>query len=281
MTMTHTLRALAMSAITLLVVACGTGTSGISDDGEQFASVNGKPISVESLAFYAERRTGTAWAELAPEMQEQVLNELINIELLTQQAQAAKLDQQAPLKQQLVLEHRTTLADAAITDHFANNAITEEELRAAFAELTAEMNGKEYNANHILVETEEAANTLLNELKAGADFEELAKANSIEPNASQTAGSLGWFEPAQMVQPFADAVRAMEIGKISDTPVETQFGWHIIRLNDSREVAPPEFDAVRANVERFVKNQRVQEYVNSLREGATIEKPDLLATPKS
>ena len=146
-------------------------------------------------------------------------------------------------------------------------------MRAEYEKRQGELGGKEYKARHILVESEETARDLIARLDGGADFTELAKQNSIEPGADQSGGDLGWFSPAQMVPPFAAAVTSMQPGERSKEPVQTQFGWHVISVEDSRDVPPPSFDQVAPQIERFLTNQRIQDYINELRGKAEISQP--------
>lgn len=261
----------------LLMAGCeGPDTSG---GGEGVATVNGKAITAEQLDSYAERRTGSDPATLEPEVRAQLLNELINIELLAQAARADNLQEKSPLKEQLEFQQQTAMADAAMTQYLESNPIDEEAVRAEYEQRQAELGGKEYKARHILVEDEETARKLIAQLDAGADFAELAKQNSTEPGADQSGGDLGWFSPAQMVPPFAAAVTSMQPGERSKEPVQTQFGWHVISVEDLRDVPPPAFESVAPQIERFLTNQRIQDYINELRGKAKISQPEPAATP--
>ena len=262
-------------ALTTLA-ACGSDKSSSASSeipADAAAVVNGEPVTQEAVAFYAERRTGMPVEQLAPEMRDQIINELINIELLAQEAKNKGLDQRAPLKQELAFQRATGLADASMTAYLEQDPISEDTLRAEYEARVAELGSEEYKASHILVEDEASANAIIAELDAGADFETLARERSIEPGAEQSAGSLGWFAPGQMVEPFANAVSNMEDGSISAAPVQTQFGWHVIRREEAREVPPPAFEDIKPQIERFLTNQKIQEYINVLRDDASIEKP--------
>src|SRR5690606_30696082 len=147
--------------------------------------------------------------------------------------------------------------DAAMTQYLEQHPVGEEDMRAEYEQRKSELGGKEYKARHILVDSEERATQLIAELDGGAQFAELAKVHSIEPGAEQSGGDLGWFQASQMVPPFAAAVSSMQPGERSTAPVQTQFGWHVIALEDVREVAPPAFEQVAPQIERFMMNQRV------------------------
>ncbi|HEX7029546.1 MAG TPA: peptidylprolyl isomerase [Gammaproteobacteria bacterium] len=254
----------------LLLAACNGNAPAPAETREGIASVNGEAITESEFNSYAERRTGSDPAALEPMIREQLLNELVNIELLAQAAAADKLQEKSPLKEQLEFQRQTAMADAAMTAYLEKHPVAEEAVRAEYEKRQAELSGTEYKARHILVEDEATANELINELEAGADFAELAKQHSIEPGADQSGGDLGWFSPAQMVPPFAAAVTSMQPGERSETPVQTQFGWHVISVEDKREVPPPPFEQVAPQIQRFLTSQRIQDYINELRGKAEI-----------
>lgn len=262
-------------ALLLIAAGCEGPDNGETAAGEGIASVNGIAITEEEFSAYAERRAGANAATLEPQMREQLLNELINIELLAQAAKTAKLHEQSPLKEQLAFQRETAMADAAMTQYLESNPITEEDIRAEYEQRKGELGGTEYKARHILVESQEQAQEIIAQLEGGADFAEVAKEHSIEPGADQSGGDLGWFSPAQMVPPFAAAVSAMEPGTRSDAPVQTQFGWHVIKVEDKRAVPPPDFEQVSQQIERFMTNQRIQAYINELRAKAEISQDEI------
>ena len=164
---------------------------------------------------------------------------------------------------------RSTLAAAAIKAYMTNNEISDEDLRTAYDTGVGKA-GPEYNARHILVETEEQANEVIKALDEGGDFAELAKEKSTGPSGPQ-GGELGWFSAGQMVKPFSDAAAALEKGSYTKQPVQTQFGWHVIRLEDTREGTPPPFDDVKARLKIMLANQKLQQHVEQLRSSATID----------
>ena len=273
-----------MPALLLAMTGCDSNntTSGDASTkpvGTVVAKVNDKTITEEQLNNYAERRAGTDPATLEPQIKAQLLNELINIELLAQAALADKLHEQSPLKEQLAFQRETAMADAAMTQYLEQNPITDEDVRAEYEQRKSELGGTEYKARHILVESEETARNLIAELDQGADFVTLAKENSTEPGADQSGGDLGWFSPAQMVPPFAAAITAMQAGERSQEPVQTQYGWHVIAVEDTRDVPPPAFEDVAPQIQRFLTNQRIQAFINELRDKAEISENGASVTP--
>ena len=142
--------------------------------------------------------------------------------------------------------------------------VTEDEMQAAYDEQVKLMPPLEFKARHILVESQAEAIDIIEELNGGADFQELAKTRSTGPSGP-SGGDLGWFSPTQMVAPFTSAVESMEDGEISSTPVQTQFGWHVILREESRESVPPPYESSKENVRAMVQQQKFQDALAELR----------------
>lgn len=196
---------------------------------------------------------------------EGILDQVIRQEVLAQGPEASETRRvQAALDN----ERRALLASEALAA-VSEELVTEEALRAAYAAnyLEAEQE-EEYNASHILVETEDAAQAVIAELDAGADFAELARERSTGPSGPN-GGALGWFGPGMMVPAFQDAVEALEPGTVSG-PVQTQFGWHVIRLNESRVPDVPDFESVRGELESALQQDAIATYVDEAVNGAEI-----------
>ncbi|PSL18006.1 peptidylprolyl isomerase [Shimia abyssi] len=186
-------------------------------------------------------------------------------QLIQQTALAQSIGDAVPKRIELVLvNERRTLLAADVIDHvLTENAPTEDDVQSAYNEKYGNFEGApEFNASHILVETEEEANSIREALNAGSDFSEMAKAKSTGPSGP-SGGALGWFGLGQMVQPFETAVTSMAVGEISQ-PVETQFGWHLIILNDKRHQAAPSLEDVRAELQTELQNKVVDAYVTEL-----------------
>ncbi|WP_323009278.1 peptidylprolyl isomerase [Paracoccus sp. (in: a-proteobacteria)] len=180
----------------------------------------------------------------------------------------------------LEIEKRAYLA-GSVLEKIAAAEPDEAELKAAYAQAFGDQTqpATEYSAAHILVKTKEEAEAIAQQIKDGADFGQLAEEKSTD-NSGPNKGDLGWFQPAQMVEPFAEAVKALEKGQVSD-PVETQFGWHLIKLNDTREVTPPAFEEIKDQLAVQVRRDKVQAEIEKRMSEATVEKteglsPDLL-----
>lgn len=234
---------------------------------EAVASVNGIYISKKTLETLekeiAERSQGQSFPR------EQLLEELIQRELLIQQAQQKQLDKSPEVIERMNTVKNSLLSQAALQDYLKNNPVTEDEIKAEYDSKMGNM-GSEYKARHILVKTEDEAKKLIAELEKGASFEALAKKHSIDPMGSE-GGDLGWFTADRMVPPFSEAVVALENGKFSKTPVQTQFGWHVILREDSRALTPPPFDAVKEQIRPMLQRQKAQAMIESLRKNAKVE----------
>jgi peptidyl-prolyl cis-trans isomerase C len=239
--------------------------------GTPVALVNGKPISSETFDFYVKSRANKATADLTAEQKQQLLDELIRVELTAQQAVKEGLDKQSDVIDRLDLTRQNVLADAVVQNYMKGKTPTEQELRAEYETQVAAMSKTEYKARHILVATEPYAQAIIEKLHKGADFAEIARKESMD-NSKNEGGELGWFKPQGMVPQFADAVAALKKGEITAKPVQTQYGWHVIQLEDTREVVPPDFEQAKEQLGRIVQQKKLQAYIDELKKTATIEK---------
>lgn len=233
------------------------------------ARVNGVAIDQSLVDAYKQRRpAGRSDGEVS---EDRLVEELIIQQLLANQAVSEGLDKDPAVVAELEVVRRGLLAGKALEAHLAQNPVTEEQMRAEYDKLVANMAGTEYKARHILVPTEEEGNAVVAELDAGADFAELAKSKSTGPSG-KNGGELGWFGPNQMVQPFSEAVAGMEKGTYTKQPVQTQFGWHVILLEDTRDAAPPAYEDLKDRIRTLIEQRTTQAYMVSLRQDALVEK---------
>lgn len=253
---------------TALPTSTGSGASSSAAlEGEAIATVNGTKITQDVFDVYmGQRASKTHGSEVD---RETVLNELVALELMRQEAVSKGLGNTTLVAATLNQMERSTLAGAAIKSFMDGNQVTDEDAKAFYDEQVG-VPGKEYKARHILVETEDEAKALIAELDGGKDFSELAKEKSTGPSGP-SGGELGWFGAGQMVKPFADAAASMEKGTYSKTPVQTEFGWHVIMLDDIRDSTPPPFDDVKERLKVLLINKQLQEHINTLRESAKID----------
>jgi peptidyl-prolyl cis-trans isomerase C len=241
-------------------------TSAAAETGEVVATVNGSPITKAVLDVYSGQRMAKGAEEATPET---MLNELITLELMRQEADSKGLGSQPVVVASIDQLQRSALAGAAIKDFMDKNPVQDEAIKTYYDQNIAAP-GKEYQARHILVEKEDDAKNIISLLDTGTDFSELAKEKSTDSSGA-SGGELGWFSPGQMVKEFADAAAALEKGSYTKTPVKTQFGWHVILLEDVRDSTPPPFDDVKDRLKMGLANQELQKHIQQIRETAKIE----------
>jgi peptidyl-prolyl cis-trans isomerase C len=258
------LRTRARAAVGAVMFVCaGTALA------QNAAIVNNKPIPKARLdefvaALAAQGRPDT------PELRNAVREELIAREIFTQEAERRGLTRNAEVQRQLDNSRQEILIRAVIRDHFRTKPISDADIKAEYDKATQGQGDKEYRARHILVEKEDAARKIIADLQAGAKFEELAK-QSKDPGSAANGGDLDWNGAGTFVKPFADAMVKLEKGKFTEAPVQTQFGWHVIRLDDVRDVKPPPLDQVKPQIQQELERRRIQELQKELRAKAKIQ----------
>ena len=258
-------------AASALTVGCISALPALAQDADTtVATVNGEAITLGQMIAM---RQGLG-ADATQGMPDEALWDLMLDQMIRQTAVAQTAGD--PLSKRdaaaLEIERRAYLA-GSVLEKTAATEPTEEELKAAYDKAFGSADAKiEYNAAHILVKTKEEAEQIEKELADGADFGELAEQKSTD-NSGPNKGDLGWFQPEQMVAPFAEAVKGLEKGKVS-APVETQFGWHVIKLIDSREVTPPSFDEIKPQLAVQVRRDRVQAAIEKRVAESEVEKTE-------
>ncbi|HMN65156.1 MAG: peptidylprolyl isomerase [Burkholderiaceae bacterium] len=256
------LRLAKLAAVALLPIASAALA-------QNAAVVNNKPIPKQKVddfvaALAAQGRPDT------PELRAAVREELIARELFVQEAEKKGLTRNADVQRQLDNVRQDILIRALIRDHLKANPIKDDEIKAEYDKIRAQAGDKEYHARHILVEKEDEAKDIIAQLKKGAKFEELAK-KSKDTGSAQSGGDLDWNTPQTFVKEFSDAMVKLEKGKFTETPVKTQFGYHVIRLDDVREAKAPPLEQVRPQIQQELERHRVQALQQSLRAKAKIQ----------
>ncbi|MFC7702704.1 peptidylprolyl isomerase [Plastorhodobacter daqingensis] len=229
------------------------------------ATVNGTEITLGEMIVLREQLP-----EQYQALPDEVLFEGILDQLIQQTALAQTLEGNLSRRDQIAIENeRRAYIASTVLSEAADAAVSDEALQQAYDRLFAEAEPtREYNAAHILVETEEEARALKSEIDGGADFAELAREHSRD-GAAQGGGALGWFGPGMMVQPFEDAVTQLEVGEVSD-PVQTQFGWHLVRLNETRMAEAPALDDVRGELAAELQREAIEARIAELTANAEI-----------
>jgi peptidyl-prolyl cis-trans isomerase C len=233
------------------------------------ATIDGKPISSELFDAFSHARARKPASELTAEQRKELLEQMINLQLTADAAVKSGLDKQPDTAARVEISRLNVLADAALEEHLKGKEPTEQELRAEYETQVAAMPKLEYRARHILVATEAFGQTIIEKLHKGADFAELARKESMD--SKENGGELGWFSPQRMVPEFAAAVTALKKGEITQKPVKTQYGWHVIQLEDTRDVSAPDYEEVKSRLGQIVQNKKLQAYLDGLKKTAKIE----------
>ena len=237
---------------------------------QNVAIVNGKAIPTSRVDALAEqvKRGGR---QVTPEMQGQLKEEVIMREVFMQEAQVRGLDATEDYKSQIELARQAILIRELFSDYQKKNPVTDEEVKAEYDRLVAANAGKEFRAHHILVATEDEAKAIIAKLKKGGKFEDIAKKSSKDTGSGAKGGDLDWAPPGTYVKEFGDALAGLSKGKMTETPVKTQFGYHIIRLDDIRDAVAPKFEDVKPQLAQQLQQQKVAKYQAELRAKAKIE----------
>jgi peptidyl-prolyl cis-trans isomerase C len=265
----------------IVVVSLAAGTSACSQNTSSssgttgalgptnVATINGKPLPESVLRVYALTTEGGNLEDVAPEVRQRLIDELIGVALLTQEAEKAGLSGSRTVAAQVELQRLQLLARAQLTSHLEKNPPTEDELRKIYEENLPRLSGEQYKTRHILVPTEAEATSVIERLRGGQGFVALAQEHADGPTGPN-GGSLDWLTTDSMPPEFAAAVRAMTVGSHSATPVKTEYGFHVILLEETRKQEPPALEEVRSELVSAVERNRVQDYLKSLRDAATV-----------
>jgi peptidyl-prolyl cis-trans isomerase C len=267
--MTISTRSVSLLGVAFLMMATTACTQKSAETTEASTEADQQTAEIDPNVFniYLESRIQQPASQATAEQIEAIRSELTDLYLLSSTPRAAELKDGADLKARLEVQERALVAQAVVADFLASNPATDEEMQALYDEQVNLAPPVEFKARHILVQTEEEATDIIAQLDGGADFAELAKEKSTGPSGP-SGGDLGWFPPERMVAEFSQAVQELEDGAYSKGPVQTQFGWHVILREDSRESAPPPFDSVRDALKQNVEGQKLQSYLESLRASA-------------
>jgi peptidyl-prolyl cis-trans isomerase C len=268
----------ALAAAAVILGACAKGQQPPAAPADQtpavpaVATVNGTSITRPEYDFYVKSLlNGKPTTDLTAEQKGQILDEMVSMELVAEQGEKDGLAKDSDVAARLAVARMRLLADAESQKYLKDKQPTDQELHAEYDSAVAQMDKTEYHARHILVASKDQADAIIKRLKAGGKFEDIAKAQSIDGSKTQ-GGDLGWFTLARMVKPFADAVKGLKKGETTPEPVQTQFGWHVIQLIDTRPLTPPPFDQVKEQITNRVIQKKLQAYVAELRKTAKIDK---------
>lgn len=249
------------AALMILFLSLATASA---SHAEAVATVNGVEIEKTVFEFYLSSRLQKPASQATATERELILQEITDIYSLTTQNRATELSRDPAFLAQIELQYRGSLAQMVATDWLESHPATEEQIQSAYAAQASLGSGLQFKARHILVETQSAAMDVIAQLDAGANFTELAETMSVGPSGP-SGGDLGWFSPSDMVAPFSDAVAALEDGAYTKSPVQTQFGWHVILREESRKSEPPPLESIRDTLKSSVEQSNFQRYLEQLR----------------
>lgn len=233
------------------------------------ATVNDQPVAESVLRVYALATERKNLEDLAPADRERLLNDVIGLALLDQQAEKDGLASSRTLAAQVELQRLQLVARAMATQHLEQNPPTETDIQQVYDENLAQLSGEQYKARHILVETRAEAEDVIAQLRNGQTFVALAEQRADGPTGPN-GGALDWFTAESMPEPFANAVRSMTVGSYSTEPVQTEFGFHVILLEETRRQEPPPLAQIRNELVGVAERKRLDDYIKTLREGATV-----------
>jgi len=248
----------------LLAVATVVALLPLAAAAQNIAIVNGKAVPksrVDTLITQASR----AGQQVGPEMQVQARDQVVLREIFAQEAEKRGIAATAEFRAQMELARQTLLIRELFQDYGKKNPVDDVEAKVEYDKFKAQATGTEYRARHILVEQEADAVKLLAQIRAGAKFEDIAKASSKDPGSGANGGDLDFAKPDSYVPEFGGALVKLKKGEMTDAPVKSQFGWHIIRLDDVREAQFPAFDDVKGQLKQRLEQAKVQKYQDDLR----------------
>lgn len=258
-----------MKRLAVLAAACAIA---IPAYAQTVATVNGKAITQDKLDQFVALLIEQG-AQDTPELRTQVKQEMVNRLVAVQAAEKAGIDKQAAVKQEIELARQGILVRALMADHLKKNPVTDAKIQAEYDKIKKlQADKQEYKVRHILVKDQKAAEDLTAAIKSKkVTFEAAAKKDSIDPGSGENGGDLGWAPSTNYVPEFADAVEKLKKGQMTDKPVQSQFGWHIIQVDDTRDVKFPELAEVKPQIEEMLRQQQLAEFQDSLMKNADIK----------
>ncbi|MDD0810065.1 peptidylprolyl isomerase [Curvibacter sp. RS43] len=261
------MKKLCLGSVAAAVIAV---TLALPASAQNIAIVNGKAVPksrADALALQVTR----SGRPVTPELEGQIKEEVIAREIFMQEAQKWSLDTSDEYKTQLELARQTILIRELFSEYQKKNPVTDEEVKAEYDKFVAANGGKEYKARHILVEKESDAKDIIARLKKGAKFEDIAKKQSKDPGSGAKGGDLDWANPGNYVKEFTEALLKLNKGQTTDAPVQSQFGWHVIRLDDVRQAQLPKFEEVKPQIAQQLQQQKLSKFQEDLRAKAKVE----------
>jgi peptidyl-prolyl cis-trans isomerase C len=259
-----------LSTLVSTALLAAVSATSLSAMAQNVAIVNGKAVPSSRVELLAQQVTRSG-RPVTPEMQGQIKDEVIAREIFMQEAQKRGLDATEDFKNQIELAKQTILIRELFTDYQKTNPVTDDDIKAEYDKFAASNGGKEYRARHILVEKEDEAKAIIASLKKGGKFDEIAKKQSKDAGSGAKGGDLDWANANSYVKEFSEAMSKLKKGQTTDAPVKSQFGYHIIRLDDMRDAQLPKLDEVKPQITQQMQQQKLAKFQEELRAKAKIE----------
>ena len=256
--------------LTGLVAAAMLGTVALPVAAQNIAIVNGKAVPKERVEAL-KQQLARAGRPVTPDVEAQIKEEVIAREIFMQEAKKRGLEASPDYKAQMELARQSILIRELFADFQKKNPVTDADIQAEYDKFVAANGGKEYKASHILVEKEDEAKAIIAAIKKGEKFEEIAKKQSKDPGSGARGGDLDWAAPASYVSEFTEAMIKLDKGGMTGEPVKSQFGWHIIRLDDVRQAELPKLEEVKPQVAQQLQQQKLVKYQEDLRAKAKVQ----------
>lgn len=262
---------LALSACTKKDTTTATTPSATGGKETVAATVNGMPIYSGVVDMMVKERTSQGQPD-SPELRKMIIENLAMQAMVANEATKKNLDKTPETMRQLDMLRQSLLANAFVQDYIKSNPVTDEMVKAEYDKMAAKNGGEEFKARHILVKTEAEAKDIIAKVKKDMkQFGALAKDKSQDPGSKVNGGDLGWFNPAGMVPEFGAAVKAQKKGEVSETPVKSQFGYHVIVVDDSRPITPPPLDQIKDQLKQQVQREKLKAFFDDLKAKAKID----------
>lgn len=235
------------------------------------ATINGVGIPQSRMDFVLKQNEAQRGEADSPELRKNIKETLINQEIVAQAAVKKGLDKTADFRTMMDLSRGQNLVNEYLHDYVSTHPVTDAELQQEFDKIKTHMGTKEYKVRHILVKTEAEAKKIIAQIKKGAKFAKLAEEKSEDPGSKNNGGELDWAPASNYVKPFADAVMSLKKGQMTQEPVQSPFGWHVIQVEDEKPLKLPTFDQVKPQLKQRVQQEHIQKMIADLRAAAKIE----------
>ena len=245
--------------------------SNLAFSEDQEIRVNDELIN-KNLIYFIKNEVMKEGIEITDEMEKNILKRLIDLELIYQQAKKEGLTSQADFLSKSELAFKELIYTTYLQNFIKNNKITKNEIKNSYENFVSNFNQNDYKARHILVSTKDKAIGIIKSLKKGGDFKELASLNSIDKESKNNGGDLGWFAADDMVESFSNTIKKMVVNEVTNTPIQSQFGWHIIQLNEIKPSLPPSLEEKIDDIKIMLQKSKLKKYLDELRMTADIKK---------